>query len=116
MHFGVQAHKMVMDSPPRWALISFKNNEMPKHSIETLTKDVDRRFKAVNQRLDIMQPQVAEMHDFIIDYKGFERGRASYNKDGSIKISPDVWALIIKLVTIIGSLIVAIEGFKAYLK
>lgn len=83
-----------------------------QHTIETLTKDlisfkrsVGKRFTDVNDKLDTMQPQVQEMHDFIVDSKGFDRGQASFNKDGTIRISKDVWGLIVKLILIIGALV-----------
>lgn len=83
-----------------------------KHTIETLTSDlnsfkrsVGKRFTDVNGKLDAMQPQVQEMHDFIVDSKGFDRGQAEVNKDGTIRISKDVWGLIIKLIIIIGALV-----------
>lgn len=87
-----------------------------KHTIETLTSDlnsfkrsVEKRFTDVNGKLGAMQPQVQEMHDFIVDSKGFERGQSEYNKDGTIRISKDVWSLIGKLILIIGALL----GIKA---
>lgn len=84
-----------------------------KHTIETLTTDVDNFKRSVNRRLttltntvvDDVQPKVQEMHEYIIDQKGYERGKANSNKDGSININKDVWALIIKLVLIIAALV-----------
>lgn len=83
-----------------------------KHTIDTLSTDVQRlkastnsRFSKLDQVLDEMRPQVSEMHDFIVDYKGFERGQGAVANDGTIKISKDVWALIIKLVALIGAVI-----------
>lgn len=86
-----------------------------KHTIETLTKDVEsfkrstsNRFGKITDHLEKIEPQVQEMHDFIVDYRGFERGRGTLNKDGTININKDVWALILKLV----GLIAAILGIK----
>lgn len=66
---------------------------MARHTITTLTADVNRRFKAVNERLDIMQPKIQEMHDFIVDNRGFERGR-TYKKDGTLNLDPRVFDVI----------------------
>lgn len=79
-----------------------------KHTIKTLAEDVNTRFKTINNRLDIMQPQLQEMHDFIIDTRGFERGRASYKKDGSLNIDPRIfdvikWALLIAALALGGA-------------
>lgn len=86
-----------------------------KHTIDTLSKDLEvfkrgtnKRLAGVDSTLKTMQPQIEEMHDFIVDAKGFERGQASFNKDGSISISKDVWGLIIKLV----GLAIAIAGIR----
>lgn len=83
-----------------------------KHTIDTLTKDVESYKRSTNGRLSTItktlsdiQPKVQEMHDFIIDYRGFQRGRNNRNKDGSININKDVWGLIIKLVLIISALV-----------
>lgn len=84
---------------------------MPKkHTIETLTSDVNRRFAAVNRKLDIMRPQVEEMHDFIIDSKAFERGRGQAG-GGSININKDVWGIIKWLIIVL----LAVAGIKVSL-
>lgn len=83
-----------------------------QHTIKELSDDFSRfkkrvseKFAHLNNTLDDMRPKVQEMHEFIIDSKGFERGKASYNKNGTINISKDVWGLIIKLVGIIAVII-----------
>lgn len=76
-----------------------------KHTIETLTKDLDGFKKYVRGEFKKMLPQVEEMHDFIVESKGFERGQSTYKKDGSININKDVWGLIIKLVGIVAALV-----------
>lgn len=85
---------------------------MGKHTLETLTEDLANFKRSVNSRLTKqggilkdMQPKVNAMHDFMTDAKGFERGQADKNKDGTINISKDVWGLIMKLVVIIGVLV-----------
>lgn len=44
-----------------------------------------------------------EVHDYIVDLRGFFRGQESVKDTGDVKISKEVWALIKKLVYIIGT-------------
>lgn len=76
-----------------------------KHTIETLTTDVNDFKQYVRGEFKEIRPQVQEMHDFIVDAKGFERGKSNRNSDGSININKDVWGLIIKLVGIVAALV-----------
>lgn len=76
-----------------------------KHTIDTLTTDFKKFKTEVNKRFDTMQPQVQEMHDYIIKQEGFEAGQLSVNNKGSVSISKDVWSLIIKLVLIIAAIL-----------
>lgn len=80
------------------------DDQRSRHTIETLTKDVNDFKKYVRSEFTKMQPQVQEMHDFILDARGFERGKSNRNTDGSININKDVWGLILKLVGIIAVL------------
>lgn len=78
---------------------------MGKHTIETLTKDLNNFKKYVVGEFNDLKPQVTEMHDFIVDQKGFERGqKADVNQDGTIRISKDVFGLILKLVVLASAL------------
>jgi hypothetical protein len=80
-----------------------------KHTMDTLTKDLQSFKKYVRGEFKELRPQVEEMHDFIVDYKGFERGQSNQTKpgsnaEGSININKDVFGLIIKLVLIIAAM------------
>lgn len=83
-----------------------------KHNIDSLTMDVERFKKSTNRRLTTharilndIQPKVQEMHEYIIDQRGFERGQAKSGGAGSININKEVWALITKLVLIIAAIL-----------
>lgn len=77
-----------------------------KHTIETLTTDLNSFKKYVRGVFKEMQPQLTEMHDYMLDQKGFERGKAANpNNSGTINISKDAWGLILKLIVIIGAIL-----------
>lgn len=88
---------------------------MGKHTIDTLPEDFEKfkrsannRFTKINKILQDMQPKLQDMHDFVIDSRGFERGQASYKKDGSVNLDPrliDVikWALLIAVLALGGA-------------
>jgi ribosomal protein S15P/S13E len=85
---------------------------MPRHNIETLTEDLQKlrtsfqsHKRDVNKRFDSMQPQIQEMHDFVVDQKGFERGQSRLDKGAALSISPDIMKLIFLLATIIAALV-----------
>lgn len=89
---------------------------MAKHNIETLTEDLQKlksnmqSFKReVSKRFDSMEPQIQEMHDFVVDQKGFERGQSRADKGAALSISPD----IIKLIFLMATIIAALVGAKA---
>lgn len=83
-----------------------------KHNIETLTKDLhklDTNFKSfkkdVKGRLDAMQPQVQEMHEYIIEQRGYERGASRAEKGAALNINPEIIKLLILLAGIIAALV-----------
>lgn len=76
-----------------------------KHTLDTLTDDVERLKKTTRRDIKVVadaikdiRPKVQEMHDYIVEQRGFERGRANIQKDGTININKDVWGLLVKLV------------------
>lgn len=82
---------------------------MAKHTIDTLTAELDgfkrasgSNFKTIFTTLGDIQPKVQEMHDFIVEQRGFERGRGDSK---TININREVWSLIIKLVLIISAIL-----------
>lgn len=82
--------------------------DVGKHTIETLTADVNSFKRFVKKTLDEMAPKVQEMHEYIIRQQGFEDGKASIQKDGTPGFDPrmfDVikWALLIAILALGGS-------------
>lgn len=85
---------------------------MPKHNIDTLTDDVQKlrnsyqtHKKDVIKRLDTMQPQVQEMHEYIIEQRGYERGASKARKSEGVNISSDIIKLLLLLAGIIAALV-----------
>lgn len=81
---------------------------MPKHTIETLTKDLQGFKKEVRGTLRTMQPQVQEMHEYIIDQKGYARGQSSATaseKGANLNITAEVLKLLALALTIIAALV-----------
>lgn len=78
---------------------------MAKHTIETLTTDLNRFKREVKGRLDAMQPQVQEMHDYIIEQRGYERGASKSEKGAALNINPEIIKLLILLAGIIAALV-----------
>lgn len=79
---------------------------MARHTIETLTKDLQNFKKVVNTRFDKMEPQINEMHDYIVEQRGYERGASKSEKGAAINVSPE----IIKLLLLLGTIIAALVG------
>lgn len=87
-------------------------NVATKHNIETLTEDL-QKFKTsfqihrrdVNKRLDSMQPQVQEMHEYIIEQRGYERGASTNEKGAGLNINSEVLKLLGLALMIIAALV-----------
>ena len=65
---------------------------------------VGRRFHDIQKSLEIMKPQVQEMHDFLTGQRAID-GYKKDNSNGSISISPKVWDIIKWLITVIVALV-----------
>lgn len=84
---------------------------MAKHNIETLTDDLQKlrnsyqvHKRDVIKRLDTMQPQVNEMHEYIIEQRGYERGSAR-DKGAGLNINAEVMKLLGLALMIIAALV-----------
>ena len=66
---------------------------------------VGRRFHDIQKTLEIMKPQVQEMHDFLTGQKAIDGYKRTSNSNGSISISPKVWDIIKWLITVIVALV-----------
>lgn len=53
-----------------------------------------------------MEPQINEMHDYIVEQRGYERGASKSEKGAAINVSPE----IIKLLLLLGTIIAALVG------
>lgn len=89
---------------------------MAKHTIKTLSTDlnsfkhsVNEKFKTMEDALKTIKPQVQEVHEWIIRSEGFESGRASVKKDGTINFDPRVFDVVKWLVL---AVVLALGGAK----
>ena len=81
-----------------------ENEPVKQKELRSFKISVGRRFHDVQKVLDVMKPQLQDMHDFLTGQRAID-GYKKDNSNGSISISPKVWDIIKWLITVIVALV-----------